>query len=106
MITTVDTTGQELVEMPTARPEFADLSEAVVWEAVNYKLDSNPIAAEVVRLAIDYMRLFNGSLTQYGYVPARILCVGVRSPIEKVALLMVVKFVEAEAVAAGVLTLH
>ncbi len=41
-----------------------------------------------------------------GYLPARILHVWVRSPIEKAALLMVVKFVEAEAAAAGLFTLH
>lgn len=101
---------EEMVEMPTARQDFINLSEVEIWEAlreaISGKLDSNPIAVEVARLVIECMTRFQGHLTQDGYVPARILRVDVRSPIEKVALLMVVKYVEAEAMAAGVVTVH
>lgn len=101
---------EETIEMPTARQDFINLSEDEIWqaisEAISGKLDSNPIAVEVARLAIEYMTRFRGHLTQDGYEPAPILQVGVRSPIEKVAVLMVVKYVEVEAVAAGVVTIH
>jgi hypothetical protein len=106
----VEPDEEETIEMPTARQDFINLSEAEIWQAINEaisgKLDSNPIAVEVARLVIEYMTRFQGHLTQDGYVPAPILQSGVRSPIEKVAVLMVVKYVEAEALEVGAVTIH
>ena len=93
---------EKLPELPSARPEFTKLSEAEVWEAIDGDTyGENPITAEVTRLVARYTVRFKACVGRHGNVPPHILLVQVRWPIERVAVLLLVGFVEAEAVAAG-----
>jgi len=96
-----------VLELPAARPEFIALSEAEVWKAVHDDPgQQHPIAGEVTRLVTRYMAEFMAYFDQRGCEPPRILRVQARCPIEKVAVLMVVTFVEAEAGTACPVTFH
>ena len=98
--------GERILGLPTARAEFTDLSETEVWRAIRGEPDSSPITAEVARLAIEYLASFKAHFTKRGYSPPRRLRIEVRCPIEKVAALAVVKFIEAEAQAVCADTFH
>jgi hypothetical protein len=86
---------EEILTLPAARPDFINLSEAEVWEVIDSDaLGKNPITSEVTRLVAQCMTKFNGHFNQPGYVPPRVLRIEARCPIEKVAALMVVRFIE------------
>lgn len=89
---------EEILTLPAARPEFINLSEAEVWEVIDGDaFGKNPITAEVTRLGAQCMTKFKAHFGQPGYVPPRVLRIEARCAIEKVAVLMVVRFIEAEA---------
>ena len=96
-----------VLDLPAARPEFIALSEAEVWKAVHDDPEQqHPIAAEVTRLVTRYMAEFMAYFGEREHAPQRVLRVEARCPIEKVAVLMVVTFVEAEAGTACPVTFH
>jgi hypothetical protein len=65
----------------------------------------NPVAAEVTRLAVAYPVAFKSHADRYGNAPPT-LPVPARWPIEKVAMLLVVSFMQAEGGAAFPFTLE
>jgi hypothetical protein len=89
---------EEILMLPAARPEFINLSEAEVRKVIDEDpWQCNPITGEVTRLVVQCMTKFKAHFGQPGYVPPRILRIEARCPIEKVAVLLVVRFMEAEA---------
>ena len=91
---------EQKFEIPSARPEFRELPAADVWKAVGGRNpDVNPVAAEVTRLAVAYLAAFKDHADRHGNTP-HVLQVRVRWPIERVAVLLVVRFMEAEGGAA------
>ncbi len=87
---------EQTIEIPSARPEFRHLVAAEIWKAVGSgNASADPLAAEVTRLAVAYLAAFKARADQHGIAP-HVLQVRVRWPIEKVALLLVVRFMEAE----------
>jgi hypothetical protein len=97
----------QILELPAARPEFTSLSEAEVWKAVNEDpLQRTRIAGEVTRLVACYWSSFKAHFNEQRYVAPRLLHVEARCPIEKVAILLLVKFVEDETGTACPVTFH
>ena len=98
---------QKILTLPAARPEFMNLSEADVWKAIeDDPWQCNPVTGEVTRLVVQCMGTFRAHFGQDGYVPPRILRIETRCPIERVAMLLVVKFVQVEGGAACEVTVH
>lgn len=97
----------EILTLPAARPEFIHLSEAEVWKTVDEDpWQCNAISGEVTRLVVQCMGTFKAHFGQDGYVPPRILRIETRCPIERVAVLLVVKFVQIEGGGACEVTVH
>lgn len=97
----------EILTLPAARPEFINLSEAEVWKTVDEDPEQrNPITGEVTRLVVQCMSKFKAHFQQPGHMPPRFLRIEARCPIEKVAVLMLVRFIEAEAGTACQVTFH
>jgi len=94
---------EQKLEISSTRPEFRNLSEPEVWEAIGGGGD--PAAAEVTRLAVAYLAAFKAHADRHGSAP-HILHVRVRWPIEKVAMMLVVSFMRAEGGAALPFTLQ
>ena len=69
-------------DMPAARPEFAHVSEAAVWAAIEND-DGGPIAAEVTRLVIELSKRRLKARAENK--PDRGMQVLARCPIERVA---------------------
>lgn len=86
-------------EAPAARPEFTGLAEAEVWDALEHDTDGK-VAAEVTRLIASYTLLMKACAARHGPVPPEVLHVSVRWPIERVAVLMLVMFLQSEGRAA------
>ena len=98
---------EKILELPAARPEFTNLSEAAVWKAVNEDPEQRTrIAGEVTRLVACYWSSFKAHFNEQRYVAPRLLHVEARCPIEKVAILLLVKFVEDETGTACPVTFH
>lgn len=97
----------EILTLPAARPEFTNLSEDFVWKAIREDPEQGtPISGEVTRLMVECMGTFKALFGEDGYLPPRVLRIEARCPIEKVAVLMVMRFVEAETGAACPVTFH
>lgn len=71
-------------DMPTARPEFMQFSEAEVWAAIEND-DGGPIAAEVTRLIAEHTIRVKTWADQNRSVPGLLLKLRARCPIERVA---------------------
>jgi hypothetical protein len=90
--------GREALAPCAARPEFVNLSESEVWKAIACDDEcANPVTAEVTRLALGFMALFKACVERRGHAPHEMMPVKVRCPIEKVAVLMVVTFLDEQA---------
>lgn len=90
-----------------ARPEFAHLSEAEVWAALDRDDDDdNSIACEVTRLICCFWKRFQDSARKHGNIPPEIMHVSTRCPIEKVAVLIMIGYVESETGIPGHVTQH
>jgi len=88
---------KQLLTLPAARPEFTNLSEASVWKAVvGDPEQGGAIAAEVTRLMVECMKTFKAHVGQDGPAPSRLLRIDTRCPIEAVAVLLAVKYIEDE----------
>lgn len=97
---------RQMPGLPAARPEFTALSEAEVWKAVDDDSGNNRIAAEVTRLVAGYAIALKARVDRHGNVPPQILHVRVQSPIERVAVLMMMGFVDALGGTAYPVTVH
>jgi hypothetical protein len=98
---------QKILTLPAARPEFTNLSEACVWKAiVDDPQQGGAIAAEVTRLMVECMKTFKACVGKDGPAPSRFLRIDTRCPIETVAVLLAVKYIEDEAGAACVGAVH
>ncbi len=98
---------KKLLTLPAARPEFTNLSEASVWKAiVDDPQQGSAIAAEVTRLMVECLKTFKAHVGPDGSVPSRLLRIDTRCPIEAVAAMMAVKYIEDEAGAACEVTVH
>jgi hypothetical protein len=88
-------------EMASTRADFMHLTEVEVWKAISENDGCNPVGAEVTRLVALYMTTFKTYIEGHNYVPPTIMHVQVRWPIERVAVLVLVGFLEGEAGIAG-----
>jgi hypothetical protein len=68
------------------KPEFRALSEAQVMQALDDPDPANPIAVEIARLVEGYAANFKEHVERLGYMPADILRLKGRWPIEAVAM--------------------
>jgi hypothetical protein len=90
---------------PEARPEFRRLSESEVWKTIDGDaFNDNPVTAEVTRLGVAYMCWVKARAKRHG--PGNVPPVEVRWPIERVAVLMVMSYVEMERGAPPCAPLH
>lgn len=95
------------VALCTTRPEFRELSEDDVLAAVaNDDYGESPITAEVTRLGVEFMARFRAYVEEHGYFEPRIMQADAQCPIEKVAILTVVRFVEVHRGRVGVVAVH
>ena len=68
------------------KPEFQSLSEEAVLAALEDPDPANPIAVEVARLVTGYTANFQSHVERLGYMPAAVLRIKRRWPIEAVAM--------------------
>ena len=78
------------------KPEFQHLSEDAVLAALQDPDPANPIAVEVARLIAGYTANFQSLVEGLGYVPAAVLLLKPRWPIEAVALRLTMDCMRAE----------
>jgi hypothetical protein len=84
--TAAEVTKHPLLQFPEAKPEFKNLDEAAVTEALKQKNLEDPVTAEVTRLASAYMAQVNEYARQHGNrLPAAMHVTIPRAIIEKAA---------------------
>jgi len=88
-----------------ARPEFLNLSEAEVWDAINTDDDSD-IAAEVTRLACAFWERFQALARRDKQPLPSLTKISVQCPIERVAVIIMLGYVDAEAGSMPQVTQH
>lgn len=99
--------AEEGLTLCTARPEFAALSEADVLKAIaGDDYGESPVTAEVTRLGVEFMARFRAYVEEHGYFEPRIMQADAQCPIEKVAILTVVRYVEAHRGSVGTVAVH
>lgn len=88
--------AEEGLTFCSARPEFVGLSECDVWDAIEGDhYGDNPITCEVTRLGAEFLTKFKAFADERGCVPIGVLQVDARCPIERVAILTLLRYVEA-----------
>jgi hypothetical protein len=75
-----------MTEIVAPKPEFLSLTEAAVLAALDDPDPTNPIAVEIARLVAAYTKNFEDHVERLGYIPADILRIKPRWPIEAVAM--------------------
>jgi hypothetical protein len=80
-----------MTETVEPKPEFRSLSEDAVATAIEDPDPANPIAIEVTRLIAAYMDNFQRHVERVGHIPADILRIKPRWPIEAVAMYLTTK---------------
>jgi hypothetical protein len=80
-----------MTEIVAPKPEFLSLTENAVLAALDDPDPANPIAIEIARLMTAYTNNFRSHVERLGYVPADILRVKPRWPIEAVAMRLTTK---------------
>jgi hypothetical protein len=80
-----------MTEIVAPKPEFLSLTENAVLAALDDPDPANPIAIEVARLVTAYTNNFAGHVERLGYIPADILRVKPRWPIEADAMRLTTK---------------
>jgi hypothetical protein len=89
-----------------AKQAFACLTEAEVWAAIRLDDEDNEIVAEVTRLACILWKEVRAQARQESALPIHISRISVRCPIERVAVVIMLRYIETEADAAPDATLH
>ena len=74
------------MEIVEPKPEFRQLDESAVLAALQDRDPSNPVAQEVARLIKGYTGNFQRVIKQLGYMPADVMHIKPRWPIEGVAM--------------------
>jgi len=82
------------------KPEFRALAEAQVLQALDDPDPANPIAVEVARLIAGYTANFKAHVERLGHIPADILRLQGRWPIEAVAMRLMTEALQRELAAA------
>ncbi len=77
-----------MTEIVAPKREFLSLTEAAVLAALADPDSANPIAVEIARLLTAYTKNFRDHVERLGYIPADILRIKPRWPIEAVAMRM------------------
>ncbi len=75
-----------MTEIVAPKPQFLSLTEQAVLAALDDPDPANPIACEIARLVTAYTRNIQDRVERIGYIPADILRVKPRWPIEVVAM--------------------
>ena len=75
-----------MTEAIAPKPQFLSLTEDAVLAALDDPDPANPIAVEIARLITAYAANFENHVKRLGYIPAEILRVKPRWPIEAVAM--------------------
>ncbi len=75
-----------MTEIVAPKPEFLALTEDAVMAALDDPDSTNPVAAEVARLVTAYTNNFRDHVERIGYIPADLLRMKPRWPIEAVAM--------------------
>ena len=75
-----------MTEIVEPKPQFRSIAEDAVLAAIDDPDPANPIAIEIARLVTAYTHNFRHHVERLGYVPADVLRVKPRSPIEAVAM--------------------
>ena len=73
-------------EIVAPGPQFLSVTEDAVLAALDDPDPANPIAVEIARLVTAYTNSFKRHVERIGYIPADILRVKPRWPIEAVAM--------------------
>ena len=91
--------GEKVWAFPMANPAFCHLSEREVWAALDNHEDDNAIEAEVTRLVASFFSRYKTYIEANGLenLPPQIMHVSTRCPIERVAVLIMVRYIETEA---------
>lgn len=74
-----------MTEIAEPKPEFRSVTKEAVLAALDDPDPANPIAVEIARLVTAYTRNFRDHVERIGYIPAHLLRVKPRWPIEAVA---------------------
>jgi hypothetical protein len=82
-----------MTESVAPKPEFLFLAENTVLAALDDPDPTNPVAVEVARLVTVYTNNFRDHVERIGYIPAEILRVKPRWPIEAVAMRLTTKVI-------------
>jgi hypothetical protein len=77
-----------MTEIVAPKAEFLSLTEAAVLAALDDPDPANPIAVEITRLFTAYANNFRDHVERLWYIPADILRIKPRWPIEAVAMRM------------------
>lgn len=91
--------GEKVWTFPKANPEFFHLSEREVWAALGAQEDDNTIEAEVTRLVAGFFSRYKNYIeaNDLQNLPPQIMHVTTRCPIERVAVKIMVRYIETEA---------
>ncbi|MDP2205347.1 MAG: hypothetical protein Q8K65_03485 [Alphaproteobacteria bacterium] len=100
--------GEKAWTFPKANPAFCHLSEREVWAALDNHEDDNAIEAEVTRLVASFFSRYKAYIETNGLknLPPHIMHVATRWPIERVAVKIMVRYIETEAWEDGHMTCH
>lgn len=90
--------GERVWKFPKTNPEFTHLSEREVWTALDRQADDNAIEieAEVRRLVASFFNRYKAYIEANGLenLPPQIMHITTRCPIERVAVLIMVRHIE------------
>ncbi|MDP2205176.1 MAG: hypothetical protein Q8K65_02610 [Alphaproteobacteria bacterium] len=92
---------------PRACPEFARLSEEEVWAAL-LESDDSRVTVEVTRLVCGFWVQWRGYLRGAGLssLPPELLHIATRCPIERVAVVIMIGYLESETGGVAGITRH
>lgn len=87
--------AEEELTFCRARPEFVALSEEDVWDAIaDDDYGESPITGEVTRLGAELLAQFKSYADERGAVPLGVVKIEARCPIERVAILTLLRYVD------------
>lgn len=91
--------GEKVWTFPRANPAFIHLSEREIWAALGAQENDNAIEAEVTRLVVSFFERYKTYIEANGlqHLPPQIMHITTRCPIERVAVLIMARYIETEA---------
>lgn len=87
--------GENVWAFPKANPEFIHLSEREVWAALGAPENGPAVEAEVMRLVVSFFDRYTSYVEANGLqsLPPQMMHITTRCPIERVAVLIMVRYV-------------